>query len=190
LRRNGDFQESPLLATVRRIHRVFSSMQIPYAVIGGMAVLKNGAARTTIDVDILVDKDCWNRLREIPPEEYDFQTDFAVDLSTGIEIDVLFPGDEWEMVISMPEPEEIREYDEGLEAYFIDLLHLLEMKTAVFIKKRDEDGLEIAAKDLADIVALTEKNAAQIGPEFLDRMQKEVRDEYKRIAEKVLGRGV
>ncbi len=189
MRHNGDFRESPLIDTVRRIHRVLSSLQVPYAVIGGMAVLKNGAARTTLDVDLLVDKDCWNRLRESPPEEFDLQMDSAVDLSNGIEIDVLFPGDDWAMVISMPDPEKVREYDVGLEAYFIDLLHLLEMKTAVFIKKRDEDGLEIAAKDLADIVALTEKNGEKISPEFIDRMRKEVRGEYEKIAKKILKRG-
>ena len=53
---NGDFRSSPLLDTVRRLHRLFTENRIPYAVIGGLAVIRNGAVRTTIAVDLLVRK--------------------------------------------------------------------------------------------------------------------------------------
>lgn len=80
----------------------------------------------------------------------------------------------------------MREYDRELGAYYIDLLHLLELKTAVFIKKREEDGIEIAAKDLADIVALTENNRETITADFIENMDPAVRGEYRNIRAHIL----
>ncbi len=51
---NGDFRRSPLLDTLHRIDSYLSSKKISYAVVGGMAVVRNGARRTTIDLDILL----------------------------------------------------------------------------------------------------------------------------------------
>jgi hypothetical protein len=90
------------------------------------------------------------------------------------------------MVLPVPEPEAVREYDRELGAYYIDLLHLLELKTAVFIKKREEDGIEIAAKDLADIVALTENNRETITADFIENMDPAVRGEYRNIRAHIL----
>lgn len=187
-RRNGDFRNSPLIVTIRRLHGIFTRLDIPYAIIGGMAVVRNGAVRTTIDVDILTPRDGWNRLRSQAPQGLEIFPDHAVDTETGVDIDILFPGEDWEMKIPMPDPSDIGIFDPDLGGYFCDLLHLLEIKTAVFIKKRDEDGIEIAAKDLADITALTEKNAERLTEKFIERIHPAVREEYRRIARVVLQR--
>ena len=34
---NGDFRESPLIETCKRLHSVFTPLDIPYAIVGGMA---------------------------------------------------------------------------------------------------------------------------------------------------------
>lgn len=184
---NGDFENSPLLKTVQNFHALARRLDIPYAVIGGMAVVRNGAVRTTVDVDILTTKEGWKRLRAHKPRGLETSSDHASDTETGVDIDVLFAGDDWEMKIPLPDPRDIRELDPSLGGYFCDLRHLLEIKTAVFIKKRDENGIEIAAKDLADITALTGNNAEVITEEFLGRIHPAVREEYRHIAERVLG---
>jgi hypothetical protein len=162
LRQNGNFKESPLLETVKKIHRLMSRPDLSYAVIGGLAVIRNGAARTTMDVDILTRRDDWVKLQGYAEERLILELDSGVDRETGVDIDVIFPGDDWEMVIPMPDPEDVKEYDTELGAFFISLPRLLELKTAVFMKKREEDGIEIAAKDLADVVALTQNNGQHI----------------------------
>jgi hypothetical protein len=62
LQLNGNMQDSPLMEVVRRFHALSSSRKLPYCVIGGMAVIRNGYARTTMDVDILTYRKNWEEL--------------------------------------------------------------------------------------------------------------------------------
>jgi hypothetical protein len=182
---NGDFSTSPLQRTVRDIHAVFTSLDVPYAVAGGMAVVRSGAVRTTVSVDVLATRDEWRRVIEANPAGMDARAEHAVDLATGVEIDVLFPGDDWEMDVPVPEPGEVREYDRELGAWYVDLPHLIEWKTAVYKKKLREDGIEIAAKDLADVVALIQSNRERIDRTFVEAIHPAVREELDRIRRKV-----
>lgn len=185
LQQNGDFKDSPLIKTVRRVHRVFSSRNLSYAVVGGMAAVRNGAVRTTVDVDVLVSKGDWEIIRGNTPKGFQVRLDHAIDTETGVEIDILFPGDDWEMLIPVPEPNSVRVFDREIGAFYIDLLPLIEWKTAVYIKKREEDGIEIAAKDLADVVALTENNIDLVDEDFINAVHPAVRKEYRAIADAV-----
>ncbi len=99
----------------------------------------------------MVDRDGWARA----PAEASIavEGDGARDRTTGIAIDVLFPGDDWEMVIPLPEPSQVREYDEDLGAWFIAPAPLVAIKTAVYLSKLAEYGEELAAKDLTDVVS-------------------------------------
>lgn len=182
---NGDFKKSPLIKTVKKMHRLFLSNNVPYAIIGGMAVVRSGAVRTTIDVDILTTRAGWEKVRMTRPRDIHCSLDHAVDRSTSVEIDIVFSGNDWEMKMPVPDPESVREYDDTLGAFFIDLLHLIELKTAVYIKKRDEDGIEIAAKDLADIVALTQNNRPVITADFIGGFHPAVREEFGSIVKNI-----
>ena len=182
---NGNFQESPLIETLRRIDDLFAKYSVAYAVIGGLAVVRNGAVRTTVDIDLLTSREGWQKIRDAAPEDLLTAPDHAADTKTGLQIDILFDGNEWEMVIPMTKPESVREYDEQLRAWFITLPKLLELKIAVYLKKLEDDGIEIAAKDLADVVALLENNLGSIDDAFIDKIRIEVRDEFIRILQKV-----
>lgn len=161
---NGDFRKSPLLAVVKKLDSVFSDREIPYTVIGGLGVVRNGAVRTTVDVDILISEESWHELSvsEALNADFEIHGDWARDRALKIDVDAVFSGDSWEMIVPYPPPEEVREWDEVLSGWFIGLFPLLELKTAVYVKKREEDGPEIAAKDLADIVALIQNNRGRI----------------------------
>jgi len=89
------------------------------------------------------------------------------------------------MDIPVPEPDEVREYDRELGAWYVDLLHLIEWKTAVYRKKLREDGIEIAATDLADVVALIQSNRERIDQAFVQAVHPAVKDELDRIRRKV-----
>jgi hypothetical protein len=185
LENNGDFSTAPLYAAARRLQKRLEEEGVTYAVVGGLAVVRNGAVRTTVDIDILVAEEEWTRLGENGLPDFRMEGDQAVDEATGITVDVLFPGDEWEMDIPVPGPAEVREWDEELGGWYIDLLHLLELKTAVYLKKRREDGEEIAAKDLADVVALTRNNLDRITAKDIEEMHPKIREQYRRIFEKL-----
>ena len=153
LRINGDGgSESPLMRTVRRLHAWLDGHGVAYCVVGGLAVVRTGWVRTTHDVDVLVDRDGW----AAAPADASIavEGDSARDRITGIAIDILFPGDDWEMVIPLPEPAQVREYDEDLGAWFIAPAPLVAVKTAVYLSKLAEYGAELAAKDLTDVVEL------------------------------------
>ena len=182
---NGDFRTSPLLAALRRIDVLFEEHSVPYAVIGGLAVVRNGARRTTMDIDLLTSREGWQKIRDAAPGGLRTGPDNAIDTLTEVQIDILFDGDYWEMVIPLTKPEAIGEYDEELRAWFITLPRLLELKIAVYLKKLSEDGIEIAAKDLADVVALMEQNLGSIDDDFIYGIRFEVRDEFVRILQKV-----
>ena len=162
-----------------------SRLGLSYTVIGGMAVIRNGAARTTMDVDVLTRREDWKSLQKTSIPGLKIELDHAVDTETEVEIDVIFPGDDWEMVIPVPDPEEVKEYDRELGAFFIALKPLIELKTAVFMKKRKEDGIELAAKDLADIVALTQNNRERITSVFIENMHPAVREQYRKVVENI-----
>jgi hypothetical protein len=193
LRINGDGgAESPLVQAVRRFHRLLEPRGVAYCVIGGMAVVRNGWVRTTHDIDILVDRAGWESLLSGAPsplEEAGITAagDAAHDRCTGIDLDILFPGDDWEMVIPLPSPAAVREYDAALGAWFIGLAPLLAVKTAVYRSKLQELGPELAAKDLADVVELMRANRHAIDA-ALQRVPAAVSGELSRIWRRIRDR--
>ena len=185
---NGNFRQSPLIETIRILHRIFTAQSVDYAVIGGMAVVRSGAVRTTHDVDVLTTREGWSRIRSCDPEELETDNDPARCRQTGVEIDVLFAGDDWDMVFPLPQPSDVSEYDEELGANFVSLPDLLELKCAVYLRKRNKYGIELAAKDLADIVDLIRSNREKITDQFVSRLHPGVQEELARICRKVRDR--
>ena len=186
LRINGDGgRGSPLICTVRRLHAWLDGHGVAYCVVGGLAVVRAGWVRTTHDVDILVDRDGW----AAAPREASIAVagDSARDRTTGIAIDVLFPGDEWEMAIPLPEPSQVREYDGDLGAWFIAPAPLVAVKTAVYLSKLTEYGEELAAKDLTDVVELLRADEGRVEA-ILAEAPSAVAPTLRRIWQNVRGR--
>jgi hypothetical protein len=185
---NGNFRSSPLLDTARRLHGCFSRQAVPYTIIGGLAVVRNGAVRTTVDVDVLLLKE--DRERALAALSGDFSTgvDRARDLRNQVEVDFLYSGDEWGMVVPLPAPGEHSVFDGALGANFMDLRGILELKTAVYLHKKKEEGIELAAKDLADVVALVRANPQAVDSGFLASLNPAIRKELRRILHRIRGR--
>src|SRR5208337_2097795 len=134
---------------------------------GGMAVIRNGYARTTIDVDVLTLKKSWLTALPIEGEIASEGIDNCRDREPGIRIDILFADEDWGMVIPMPDPRKVAEFDESLGANFISLHALVQLKTAVYLDKLREHGPTTAAKDLADVQALIKNNLTKFSREVL-----------------------
>ncbi len=182
---NGDFRSSPLLDTARKLHRLLTQQDIAYVIIGGLSVIHNHAVRTTQDVDLLVRKEDWSRIREALAGGFTVQVDSAVDRDTNVQVDILFAGDDWDMIVPLPDPLEVLEYDSILEANFLTLQANLELKTATYLQKKRDEGIEIAAKDLADVVELLKNNQENLSPELFAGFQPRIRRELKRLRKKI-----
>jgi len=168
LQLNGNMRDSPLMEVVRRFHILGSSRELPYCVVGGMAVIRNGYARTTIDVDILTFKKDWRKLLPLEGEISSAGPESCVDNKTGVTIDILFADDDWHMPMGMPDPRKVREYDQELGAYFIGLHALVQLKTAVYLDKLRDHGEDIASKDRSDVYELISRNLSKFSKEVIE----------------------
>lgn len=178
---NGDFRRSPLIETARRLHAGFSRAGVDYAIVGGLAVARNGAVRTTQDVDVLTERAGWQRIKQEAGADFDFGVDAATDRQNGVTVDFLFGGEDWDLPFALPHPSDVSELDAELGARFMDLRHLLELKCAVYLSKKAREGIELAARDLADVVALLQANRQRIDESLLSSMHTGVNEELRRI---------
>jgi hypothetical protein len=167
LQLNGNMRDSPLMEVVRRFHALSRSRELPYCVIGGMAVIRNGYARTTMDVDILTFKKDWGKLLPLQGEISSNGPESCVDKKTGVTIDILFADDDWHMPMGMPDPRKVGEYDQELGACFIGLHALVQLKTAVYLSKLREQGEDVASKDRSDVYELISRNLAKFSKEVI-----------------------
>jgi hypothetical protein len=185
LEKNGNFRSSPLLDTARKLHRLLVQNGIPYAIIGGLSVVRNGAIRTTQDVDLLVRREDWPEIRSALSKNFAIEADSAVDRETDVPVDFLFAADDWDMILPLPDPADVSDYDDSLQANFLTLPAILELKTAVYLQKKRDEGIEIAAKDLGDVVELLKNNRERLSVESFSGLHPQIRRELERIRRKI-----
>ena len=186
LRLNGNMRDSPLIDVVRRVHALCSLRQLPYCIVGGMAVIRNGYPRTTMDVDILTLKKAWLKVLPLEGEISSQGIDNCVDGKTGVTIDILFADEDWGMLIPMPDPQNVGEYDEELGARFIGLHDLVQLKMAVHLSKLQESGIEVAAKDLSDVYELMSRSLPRFSKEVIQTYDAAIRSRCMRTFERVV----
>lgn len=159
----------PFLTVIRALNDALYASKTEYAIIGGVAVVRAGGARTTGDVDILVESGGWERFRSRRNDEFGVGADWARHRGSGVSVDVLFSGDDWELPFPLPDPRTSREWDDEVGAWFMRPVHLVGLKAAVYLSKRDEFGEATAAKDLSDVRAILEANPTLAeAPELLN----------------------
>lgn len=166
------FQGSdPVHQTMNRIAAELENANIPYAVVGGMAVNAHRHRRTTDDLDILLTPEGLAAFRQhfighsfdtIPGRSRRF-----VDRGNAVTLDILvtgmFPGSGKPGPIAYPDPRTICERIENVEV--VNLPTLLELKLAA---RRYQD--------FADVVALIRIH--QLEEAFADRLHPSVRSDY------------
>jgi hypothetical protein len=90
------------------------------------------------------------------------------------------------MVIPMPDPRKVAEFDESLGANFIGLHALVQLKTAVYLDKLREHGLTTAARDLADVHALIKNNLVKFSKQTFAEYDPAVRELCSKAFEEVV----
>ena len=110
----------------------------------------------------------------------------CVDKKTGISIDILFADEDWEMVMEMPDPRKVGEYDEKKGAFFMGLHDLVQLKMAVYLSKLKEYGPATAAKDLGDVQGLMKNNRTKFYKEVVANYHPAVRKQCMKTLEEVV----
>ena len=128
--------ESEVQKTLKRITEKLDELQIPYAVVGGMALVAHGYNRTTIDVDLLVTADSLKAIHQaldglgyLPPFAGSKQ---LRDTTTNVRVEFLvagqFPGDGKPKPVAFPDPKDVSVRVNGIS--YISLPAIIELKLA------------------------------------------------------------
>lgn len=132
--------------TMRRIVKRLEKADIPYAVVGGMAVYAHGYRRTTDDLDLLLTPAGFEEFKRLfVPKKYEPHaglsrrfTDRANDVTVDILVTGLFPGSGKPGPISYPDPAAVSQTIK--KARVIDLVTLIQMKLAA---RRHQDFADV-----------------------------------------------
>jgi hypothetical protein len=163
--------------TMRRLATRLREEQIPYALIGGMALMLHGFKRVTGDVDVITTREGFEAIHQrLIGNGYEGKRKRIRDVETGIQIDFFttgeYPGDGKPKAVAFPDPSASVEL-EGLPV--IELPKLIELKLASGMT----NALRI--RDSADVMDLIQK--LRLPRELAEQLDPSVRDEYLRMWE-------
>jgi hypothetical protein len=166
------FQEKdPVHQTMRRVVRRLEKANIPYVVVGGMAVYAHEYRRTTDDVDLLLTAGGLAEFRRLfVPKNYTNvpgRSRRFVDKVNKVQLDILvtghFPGRGAPGPFAFPDPTDVGEIIKKIRV--VNLVTLVQLKLAA---RRYQD--------FADVVALI--RAQDLAKSFAEKLDPSVRSDY------------
>lgn len=166
--------------TMRRLAERLAAEEIPYTVVGGMALGEHGYVRMTEDLDVLMTPGGLEHFtracvgRGYVPAYPDAERTFR-DAETGVRIEILlsgeFPGDGKPKAVAFPDPGTCGVEAEGIRV--LDLPHLVELKLASGMTAPDR------LRDLADVQELIRVEG--LDDSFADRIDPSVRAKFREL---------
>jgi hypothetical protein len=176
-------RESAVHKSLQRIVKRLEELDIPYAVVGAMAMFFHGYERFTTDVDILVRPDGLTKIHQrleglgyLPPHT---GSKHLRDTDSGVRIEFLttgdFPGDGKPKPVAFPDPDGASVEIEGVR--FLSLPNLIELKLASGMTNPGR------LKDLGDVQEMI--RALNLPESMADQLNPFVREKYKELWEAV-----
>jgi len=172
--------------TLERLARRLDEEEIPYAIIGGMALNIHGYERMTRDVDVLMTKAGLEKFiercvgRGYAPAFSGARKAFR-DTTSQVPVEVLFtgeyPGDGKPKPVSFPDPATASVEIENIRVISIEKLIELKLASGLSAPHR--------LRDLADVQDLIIK--LNLPFELADRLDESVRAEYQRLWQSAQG---
>lgn len=164
------------------MHKIASRLNelgIPYAVVGGMALVQHGYQRTTVDVDILVSSEGLKKIHE-ELEGLGYVRAFAGsknlrDTELGVRIEFLvaggYPGDGKPKPVAFPDPAAMNYERDGIR--YANLSSIIELKLA--------SGMTAPGriKDLGDVQELI--RVLKLPSEYAENLNPFVREKFKEL---------
>lgn len=172
-------EKSAVQDALRKITKRLAEIQIPYAVVGGMALFGHGYRRFTDDVDILVTREGLREIHRqldglgyVPPFH---GSKNLRDTELGVKIEFLvagqFPGDGKPKEIAFPEPSSVSINKNGIQ--YIALPQLIELKLASGMSDANR------IRDIADVQELVK--LLDLPREFAQNLNQSVRDKFDEL---------
>lgn len=169
-------KKSAVFNALRKITKRLEDLNIPYAVVGGMALFEHGLRRFTEDVDILVTKEDLKRVHDeldglgyVPPHRH---SKHLRDTELGVKIEFLttgeYPGDGKEKPVAFPDPRSVSIESDGIS--YLNLQTLVELKLASGMTNPSR------LKDLSDVLELVK--LINLPADFSEQLNPYVRDKY------------
>jgi hypothetical protein len=169
-------EKSRVFDALHKFTARLDELEIPYAIVGGMALFRHGLRRFTEDVDVLVTTEDLKKIHSalsglgyLPAHRYSKN---LRDTELGVRIEFLttgdFPGDGKEKPVAFPDPRDVGFEADGIR--YIDLPRLLELKLA---SGMTEPG---RLKDLSDVQELIK--IAKLPIEYISELNPYVRDKF------------
>ncbi len=163
-------QQNSVYRTLNRICRRLSELQIPYAVVGGLALFQHGYRRFTEDVDLLVTEDGLERIHSelegrgyLPPFAHSKN---LRDTETGVRIEFLiagqYPGDGKPKPVAFPNPADASVELDGL--CYLQLTKLIELKLASGMTNRHRGQDLVDVQNLIEVLDLPRNFGDQLDP--------------------------
>lgn len=177
-------QDDAVYQSLRDIARRLDEIAVPYAIVGGMALVAHGYRRTTEDVDILVTADGVGRIHQslvglgyvplFPGSRH------LRDTRTGVRIEWViagqYPGDGKPKPVAFPDPQSVAVEIDGIR--YVNLPKLVELKLASGMTNPGR------LRDLADVQELI--RALRFAPDFALQLHDSVRAEFQRLAQGIV----
>jgi len=171
-------RRSAVFEALHRIARRLRDLNVPYAVVGGMALFQHGFRRFTEDVDILVTKEDLKKIHErleglgyVRPHPH---SKHLRDTELGVRIEFLttgeYPGDGKPKPVAFPDPAAASFESDGVA--YIELPRLVELKLASGMtnpgRLRDRADVQELIKHLGLPAEFSEKLNPYVGAEYLE----------------------
>lgn len=169
-------KKSAVFDALRKITKRLEALNIPYAVVGGMALFEHGLRRFTEDVDILVTREDLKKVHDeldglgyTPPHRH---SKHLRDTELGVKIEFLttgdYPGDGKEKPVAFPDPRSVSIKSDGI--LYLNLHTLVELKLASGMTNPGR------LKDLSDVLELIK--LINLPVNFSQQLNPYVRDKY------------
>lgn len=163
-------EKSEVHQTLRRICQRLNELEIPYAVVGGMALFKHGYRRFTEDIDVLVTRESLKRIHK-ELDGLGYRPPFTGsknlrDTQNNVMIEFLvaggYPGDGKPKEVAFPDPSNVAEEDDSIR--FLNLSTLVELKIASGMTGQDRMRDLVDVQELIRILSLPESFSEQLSP--------------------------
>jgi hypothetical protein len=174
-------KEGGVHKTLDRLVCELDELQIPYCIVGGMAMFFHGYRRFTEDVDVLVTQTGLDEIHQrlvghgyLPPFEGSRN---LRDTETGVRIEFLvtgaYPGDGKPKPVSFPSPQDTTVVIDGKN--FLTLTKLIELKLASGLTNPRR------ARDLADVQELIA--TLGLSDDLATELNESVRNKYHELCQ-------
>lgn len=171
--------EADVQQALLKLARLLDEAEIPYALIGAMALNEYGYRRTTVDIDVLLRRDGLEKLRALVVgrgyvEKFPGSRGLR-DVEHGVAIDVVlageYPGDGRPKPVRFPDPAEVAV--RGARVALLPVTWLVALKLASGMTAPHR------LRDLADVLELI--RVAHLPAELAEELDASVRDKYREL---------